>query len=162
LSQNDPEVQAKETQPPQLHNDGTLLHSMETAGRELEDEEEREAIKDCGIGTPSTRATIIERLLEVNYITRKAKTLIPTQKGIELIELMREHPIATPQMTGQWEKRLNDIWLNAADPDAFIHDVEQFCRNMIEGIKKDPSRFRIQHSTATAGSTPAKFNAKQK
>jgi len=98
----------EQTKPPKEHNDASLLRDMEHAGRQIEDETLREAMKDCALGTPATRAAIIERLLEVGYVRRSGKNLIATQKGVQLIEAVPPE-IASPETTGRWERALSEI-----------------------------------------------------
>ena len=96
----------KETQPPRRFSDASLLGAMETAGKEIDDAELREAMKDSGIGTPATRASIIERLVDVGYIERDGRALVATEKGIQVIRLLGEHQLTSPELTGSWERRL--------------------------------------------------------
>lgn len=98
----------EQTKPPKEHNDASLLRDMEHAGRQIEDDALREAMKDCALGTPATRAAIIERLLEVGYVRRSGKNLIATQKGVQLIEAVPPE-IASPETTGRWERALSEI-----------------------------------------------------
>ena len=98
----------EQTKPPKEHNDASLLREMEHAGRQIEDEALREAMKDCALGTPATRAAIIERLLEVGYVKRTGKNLVATQKGVQLIDAVPPE-IASPETTGRWERALSEI-----------------------------------------------------
>ena len=98
--------QAKETKPPRRYSDASLLGAMETAGKLVDDEELREAMKDSGIGTPATRAAIIERLIEVGYVERDGRALVVTEKGLNVIRLLGEHALTSPDLTGDWEQRL--------------------------------------------------------
>ena len=100
---------AKETKPPRRYSDGSLLDAMETAGKLVDDEELREAMKESGIGTPATRAAIIERLLQVGYIERDGRALVVTEKGMNVIRLLGEHALTSPSLTGEWEHRLANI-----------------------------------------------------
>src|SRR5918911_568520 len=95
----------KETQPPRRYTEASLLAAMETAGKDIEDVELREAMKDSGIGTPATRAAIIERLIDVGYIEREGRALLATDKGIQVIRLLDSHPLTSPELTGDWERR---------------------------------------------------------
>ena len=99
----------KETQPPRRFTDASLLGAMETAGKDIDDAELREAMKDSGIGTPATRASIIERLINVGYIEREGRALVCTDKGIQVIKLLGEHQLTSPELTGEWEHRLGLI-----------------------------------------------------
>ena len=96
------------TKPPKEHNDASILREMEHAGRQIEDETLREQMKDCALGTPATRAAIIERLIEVGYVKRSGKNLVATQKGVQLIEAVPPE-IASPETTGRWERELSEI-----------------------------------------------------
>ena len=106
----------KETKPPRRYSEGALLGAMETAGKLVDDEELREAMKDSGIGTPATRAAIIERLLQVGYIERDGRALVVTEKGLNVIRLLGEHALTSPDMTGEWEHRLAKIETGAGLP----------------------------------------------
>ncbi|MBQ8093769.1 MAG: DNA topoisomerase III [Clostridia bacterium] len=101
-------VKEEATKPPKEHNDASLLAEMEHAGRRIEDENLREQMKDCGLGTPATRAAIIERLIEVGYVKREKKNLVATEKGCKLIDAVPVE-MASPEITGQWEKILSEI-----------------------------------------------------
>ena len=98
----------EQTKPPREHNDASLLSEMEHAGRQIEAEELREQMKDCALGTPATRAAIIERLIEVGYVKRSGKNLVATPKGVQLIEAVPPE-IASPETTGRWERELAEI-----------------------------------------------------
>ena len=99
----------KVTKPPRRYSDASLLGAMETAGKLVDDDELREAMKDSGIGTPATRAAIIERLIDVGYIERDGRSLVCTEKGLNVIRLLGEHPLTSPSLTGDWEHRLARI-----------------------------------------------------
>ena len=103
------EALEKETKPPRRYSDASLLGAMETAGKLVDDEEMREAMKESGIGTPATRAAIIERLIDVGYVERDARALVATEKGINVVRLLGEHPLTSPALTGDWEHRLAAI-----------------------------------------------------
>src|SRR6202040_374769 len=96
----------KETKPPRRYSDASLLGAMETAGKLVDDDELREAMKDSGIGTPVTRAAIIERLIAVGYSVRDGRSLVATEKGVNVIRLLNEHALTSPGLTGDWENRL--------------------------------------------------------
>ena len=105
----DVESLRKETQPPRRFTEASLLGAMETAGKDIDDAELREAMKDSGIGTPATRAAIIERLIDVGYIEREGRALHATEKGVQVIRLLGAHPLTSPALTGDWERRLGKI-----------------------------------------------------
>jgi DNA topoisomerase III len=128
------EVEAKETKPPPRYTEATLLSAMETAGKLIDDEELREAMKESGLGTPATRAETIETLIRREYIERAGKDLTPTPKGLQVITMLEEHPLTSPEMTGNWEKRLTDIEHGTDDRTKFIKDIEDFTRATVEKI----------------------------
>jgi DNA topoisomerase-3 len=128
------EVEAKETKPPPRYTEATLLSAMETAGKFVDDEELREAMKERGLGTPATRAETIETLIRREYIERVAKDLQPTPKGLQVITMLEEHPLTSPELTGDWEKRLTDIEHGDDDRKKFIDDIADFTRSTVEKI----------------------------
>jgi len=128
------EVEAKETKPPPRYTEATLLSAMETAGKLIDDEELREAMKESGLGTPATRAETIETLIRREYIERAGKDLTPTPKGLQVITMLEEHPLTSPELTGNWEKRLTDIEHGSDDRGTFIGDIAEFTRATVEKI----------------------------
>ncbi len=116
----------KETKPPRRYTDASLLAAMETAGKLVDDDELREAMKDSGIGTPATRAAIIERLIDVGYLEREGRALIATEKGRNVIRLLGQHPLTSPGMTGEWEHRLAKIEHGGDSREAFMGDIVKF------------------------------------
>src|SRR5919204_136390 len=116
----------KETQPPRRYTEASLLAAMETAGEDIEDAELREAMKNSGIGTPATRAAIIERLIQVGYVERDGRALKATDKGIQVISLLGEHELTSPELTGKWEKRLAGIEHGKDTRPAFMSDIQRF------------------------------------
>lgn len=119
------------TRPKPLHTESSLLAAMETAGREgVEDEEVRQALKDCGIGTPATRAAIIETLLRREYMVRMKKSLVPTEKGLALYSIVKGMDIANVEMTGQWEAELAKIEKGKTPHEAFMRDIESYTRKI--------------------------------
>lgn len=126
LSIRDCEIQEKQTKPRPLHTESSLLAAMESAGKEVENEEEREAMKDCGIGTPATRASIIETLFSREYIVREKKNLVPTNKGLVVYLAVKDKKIADVAMTGQWEQALNKIALGDMDASTFHKAIEVY------------------------------------
>jgi DNA topoisomerase-3 len=126
----------KETQPPRRFTDASLLGAMETAGKDIGDAELREAMKDSGIGTPATRATIIERLIDVGYIERDGRALHATDKGVQVIDLLGEHPLTSPELTGSWEHRLGLIEQGTDERSAFMADIEKFTRETVGELDK--------------------------
>ncbi len=126
--------EAKETRPPPRYTEATLLSAMETAGKLIGDEELREAMKDSGLGTPATRAEVIETLIRREYIERVAKDLLPTPKGLQVVSMLEDHPLLSPELTGDWEKRLRDIEHGTGDRDKFMKGIEDFTRKTVEQI----------------------------
>ncbi len=127
-------LEAKETKPPRRYSDGSLLRAMETAGKLVDDEELREAMKDSGIGTPATRAAIIERLLQVGYIERDARALVVTEKGLNVIQLLAASPLTSPSLTGEWEHRLTNIESGADSREAFMGDIAKFAQDTVADL----------------------------
>jgi DNA topoisomerase-3 len=121
----------KETKPPRRYTEGALLAAMETAGKLVDEEELREAMKDSGIGTPATRAAIIERLLQVGYIERDARALVVTEKGLNVIRLLGEHPLTSPSLTGDWEHRLANIETGQDSRKRFMGDIVKFTEETV-------------------------------
>jgi len=120
------EVLAKETKPPRRYSDASLLGAMETAGKLVDDDELREVMKESGIGTPATRAAIIERLIDVGYVERDGRSLVPTEKGMNVIRLLGDHPLTSPSLTGDWEQRLAAIEAGEQQRKAFMADIAKF------------------------------------
>jgi DNA topoisomerase-3 len=130
------EFMRKETQPPRRFSDASLLGAMETAGKEIDDAELREAMKDSGIGTPATRASIIERLVDVGYIERDGRALVATEKGIQVIRLLGEHKLTSPELTGSWERRLRLIEQSEDTRPAFMNDIKKFTTETVQELDK--------------------------
>src|SRR4051812_16089964 len=116
----------KETKPPRRYTDASLLGAMETAGKLVDDDELREAMKDSGIGTPATRAAIIERLFDVGYVERDARALVATEKGLGVIRLLDDHALTSPALTGDWERRLSLIERGEERRERFMSDIAKF------------------------------------
>jgi len=119
----------KQTKPKALYNEASLLKALETAGKEIEDEELRYAMKDSGLGTPATRAAIIETLITREYVIREKKNLVPTGKGLGVYEVVKEKKIAQAELTGQWEKRLEEI-RSGASVDEFKEEIKAYTRSI--------------------------------
>ena len=130
------EILKKKTQPPKPYTEATLLSAMENAGKLLEDEDLKEQMKDSGLGTPATRASIIERLLKVGYLYRKGKTLLPSPKGESLIQLVPEQ-LKSPMTTGKWEKGLSSISKGSLEPQRFMDSIKRFVLYLIEESAKE-------------------------
>lgn len=128
-------VLKKKTTPPKAYTESSLLSAMENAGRFVEDETLKEQMKDSGLGTPATRAAIIERLLSVGYITRKGKNLIPTEKGMQLIQVVPEE-LRSPQTTGKWEKGLSSIAKGNMEEERFMASIKRYVSFLVEDAIK--------------------------
>ena len=127
----------KETKPPRRYSDASLLGAMETAGKLVDDDELREAMKDSGIGTPATRAAIIERLITVGYIERDGRSLVATEKGLNVIRLLGEHALTSPGLTGSWEQRLGKIERGEDSRKQFMSDIAGFAERDRQGARRD-------------------------
>lgn len=135
LSMNSCSISSGMTRPKPLHTECSLLAAMETAGKEdIEDEEVRQALKDCGIGTPATRAAIIETLLKREYMIRVKKSLVPTEKGLALYSIVKNMDIADVEMTGRWEAELAGIEHGKTPHEAFLRDIEAYTRKITTGL----------------------------
>jgi DNA topoisomerase III len=133
----------KETKPPRRYSDASLLAAMETAGKLVDDDELREAMKDSGIGTPATRAAIIERLIDVGYIERDGRSLVCTEKGLNVIRLLGEHPLTSPSLTGDWEHRLGRIEDGAEERSRFMRDIATFAGETVAELDTKLKEVRI-------------------
>ncbi|MBF0502632.1 MAG: DNA topoisomerase 3 [Candidatus Riflebacteria bacterium] len=129
------ELLTKQTKPPAPYTEASLLQAMETAGRLVDDEEKRLAMKDSGLGTPATRAEIMEKLIRVGYLVREKKKLMPTPKGIQLIRIV-DGRLASPELTGDWERRLARIARGEEKAPEFMRDITEFVKNVVEAIKR--------------------------
>ena len=138
-----PELMEKWTQPPKPYTEGTLLKAMETAGKLVDDEELREAMKENGIGRPATRAEIIKTLYKRNYVTMVRKNLVATPTGIELISLIREELLKSAELTGIWEKRLREIEARRYDAKQFMSELKQMVADIVHQVLSDNTPRRI-------------------
>ena len=119
----------KQTKPKPLYNEASLLKALETSGKEIEDEELRYAMKDSGLGTPATRASIIETLITREYILREKRNLVPTHKGLAVYDVVKDQKIAQAELTGSWEKRLEEIRSGASVKD-FKAEISEYTRSI--------------------------------
>ena len=138
-----PTLTEKMTTPPPYYNEASLLRAMETAGKFVEDETLRAAMKENGIGRPSSRASIIETLFKRHYIRREKKRLVATPTGIELIDLIREDLLKSCELTGIWEKKLRDIEHQKYDAQQFINELKQQVTDIVRDVMSDPTNRRI-------------------
>ncbi len=127
-------VLEKQTKPPVLYTEAGLFSAMETAGKEIENEEERKALKNIGIGTPATRAAIIETLFTRNYIQRDKRSLIPTEKGLQVYGLVKDRKIADVAMTAEWELALQKIENNEANAGTFQKEMETYAKSITDEL----------------------------
>ena len=140
---HEPSLTEKQTTPPKPYTEATLLRAMETAGKMVEDEELRDAMKANGIGRPSTRAAIIETLYKRNYISKVRKSLEPTPTGIALIGVIQEELLKSAELTGQWEKKLRDIEAHKYDSHQFVEELKQMVTQIVQQVMADGTR-RLQ------------------
>jgi DNA topoisomerase-3 len=133
----------KETKPPRRYSDASLLGAMETAGKLVDDDELREAMKDSGIGTPATRAAMIERLITVGYVEREGRALVATEKGLNVIRLLGEHALTSPGMTGSWEQRLGKIERGEDSRKQFMADIAGFAGETVKELDENLKDVRI-------------------
>jgi DNA topoisomerase III len=133
----------KETKPPRRYSDASLLGAMETAGKLVDDDELREAMKDSGIGTPATRAAIIERLITVGYLERDGRALVATEKGLNVIRLLNEHALTSPGLTGSWEQRLGKIERGEDSRKQFMSDIAGFAQETVKELDETLKDVRI-------------------
>ena len=133
----------KETKPPRRYSDASLLGAMETAGKLVDDDELRETMKDSGIGTPATRAAIIERLITVGYLERDGRALVATEKGLNVIRLLDEHALTSPGLTGSWEQRLGKIERGEDSRKQFMSDIAGFAGETVKTLDETLKDVRI-------------------
>lgn len=161
-----PTLTQKETTPPKPYTEATLLRAMETAGRNVEDEELRDALKENGIGRPSTRAAIIQTLYRRGYIRQQRKSLEATPTGVELISLIKEELLKSAELTGIWENKLRQIERHEYDAPRFIAELKQMVSEIVQQVLSDNTNRRIaatitdappagKSSTSSASSSPA-------
>lgn len=141
---HEPVLSEKWTTPPKPYTEATLLRAMETAGRFVDDEELRDAMKENGIGRPSTRAAIIETLFKRRYIRRDHKSLKATQAGVELIGLINEELLKSAELTGIWEKKLRQIESHEYEPATFVAELKQMVTDVVYGVLSDNSNRHVQ------------------
>ena len=138
-----PSLSEKWTQPPKPYTEATLLRAMETAGKFVDNDELRDAMKENGIGRPSTRAAIIETLFKRHYIRKERKTLVATPTGIELIDLIHEDVLKSPELTGIWEKKLRDIEHRQYDASMFISELKEQITSIVNQVLADNTNRRV-------------------
>ena len=152
---HEPSFLEKETKPPRNYTEASLLRSMETAGKQVDDDEMRELMKENGIGRPSTRASIIETLFRRKYIERKKKLVLPTQTGIDLINIINNELLKSAELTGRWEKRLKEIERGEFNAGNFINNMKKMVDELVYEVRSNTSAKRISavNSNATKNSS---------
>ncbi|HSD05965.1 DNA topoisomerase 3 [Flavobacterium sp.] len=143
---HEPSFLQKETKPPNQFTEATLLRAMETAGKQVDDEDLRELMKENGIGRPSTRANIIETLFKRQYIVRNKKQVLPTPTGIQLIDTIQNELIKSAELTGTWEKQLKDIEKGEYSAGAFIKNMKQMVEALVYEVRSETKRANISHA----------------
>lgn len=138
-----PSLLEKTTTPPKYYTEATLLRAMETAGKLVDDEALREAMKENGIGRPSTRAAIIETLYKRHYVRKERKNLVATPTGIELIDLIHENLLKSAELTGQWEKKLREIEKRSYDPRKFLDELNTMVVEIVNAVRSDYSNRHV-------------------
>ena len=145
--EHQPSLTEKWTTPPKYYTEATLLRAMETAGKFVEDETLRMALKENGIGRPSSRASIIETLFKRHYIRRERKNLVATPTGIELIGVIREELLKSCELTGIWEKKLRDIEHQKYDAAQFVNELKEQIKQIVDDVMRDGSNRRVAVTT---------------
>ena len=151
---HEPALTEKQTQPPKPYTEATLLRAMETAGKSVDDEVLRDALKENGIGRPSTRAAIIEILFKRRYIRKERKSLTATPTGVELIQTIRNELLKSVELTGQWENKLRRIERNEYEPATFLDELKTMVNSIVIDVLSD--------NTGTVASTPAEEEKKKR
>lgn len=157
-----PDLNEKWTQPPKPYTEATLLRAMETAGKLVDNEELRDALKENGIGRPSTRAAIIETLFKRRYIRKERKNLIATPTGVELIQLIHEELLKSAELTGLWEKKLREIERRNYDVRTFLDELKQMVSEIVYQVLSDNTNRRITIETPVDASKEIEAKAAQK
>ncbi|SDS01605.1 DNA topoisomerase-3 [Polaribacter sp. KT25b] len=162
---HEPSFLQKETKPPRNFTEASLLRAMETAGKQVDDDEMRELMKENGIGRPSTRASIIETLFRRKYIERKKKLVLPTQTGIDLINIIDNELLKSAELTGRWEKRLKEIERGEFNAGTFINNMKKMVDELVYEVRSNTSRKRISSNTTVSSNAvenSSKSNPKAK
>lgn len=159
---HEPSLYEKWTQPPRPYTEATLLRAMETAGKLVDNDELRDAMKENGIGRPSTRAAIIETLFKRRYIRKEKKNLIATPTGVELIQLIHEELLKSAELTGIWEKKLREIERRNYNAATFISELKQMVTDIVNSVLGDNTNRRIAVTSVEDEKKPAKKSAEPK
>ncbi|MGJ8760510.1 MAG: DNA topoisomerase 3 [Polaribacter sp.] len=158
---HEPSFLEKETKPPRNFTEASLLRAMETAGKQVDDENLRELMKENGIGRPSTRASIIETLFRRKYIERKKKLVLPTQTGIDLINIIDNELLKSAELTGRWEKRLKEIERGEFNAGTFINNMKKMVDQLVYEVRSNTTKKRIT-STPPVSSNAVESSSKSK
>ena len=145
-----PKLTQKMTTPPKPYTEATLLRAMETAGKTVDNEELREAMKENGIGRPSTRAAIIQTLFRRRYIRQERKSLFATATGCELIDIIHEELLKSAELTGLWEKKLRDIERRTYDAATFVREIKEMVTHIVEQVKADTTWRQVAYTPEAA------------
>ncbi|MEN8965515.1 MAG: DNA topoisomerase 3 [Polaribacter sp.] len=146
---HEPSFLEKETKPPRNFTEASLLRAMETAGKQVDDDEMRELMKENGIGRPSTRASIIETLFRRKYIERKKKLVLPTQTGIDLINIIDNELLKSAELTGRWEKRLKEIERGDFNAGTFINNMKKMVDELVYEVRSNTTKKRISSNSVS-------------
>lgn len=159
---HEPSFLEKETKPPRNYTEASLLRAMETAGKQVDDDEMRELMKENGIGRPSTRASIIETLFRRKYIERQKKLVIPTQTGIDLIDLIDNELLKSAELTGRWEKRLKEIERGDFNAGVFINNMKKMVDELVYEVRSSTKTKRLSSENEAPKTKPKKASSKKK
>ncbi|CAM1333321.1 DNA topoisomerase 3 [Tenacibaculum aestuariivivum] len=159
---HEPSFLEKETKPPRNYTEASLLRAMETAGKQVDDDEMRELMKENGIGRPSTRASIIETLFRRKYIERQKKLVIPTKTGIDLIDLIDNELLKSAELTGLWEKRLKEIERGEFNAGTFINNMKKMVDELVYEVRSNTKTKRLSSETEKPKVTVKKTTTKKK
>ncbi|WP_299064058.1 type IA DNA topoisomerase [uncultured Polaribacter sp.] len=159
---HEPSFLEKETKPPRNYTEASLLRAMETAGKQVDDDDLRELMKENGIGRPSTRASIIETLFRRKYIERKKKLVLPTQTGIDLINIIDNELLKSAELTGRWEKRLKEIERGEFNAGTFINNMKKMVDELVYEVRSNKSKKRISSANIVANDKKNKQSAATK
>jgi len=159
---HEPSFLEKETKPPRNYTEASLLRAMETAGKQVDDDEMRELMKENGIGRPSTRASIIETLFRRKYIERKKKLVLPTQTGIDLINIIDNELLKSAELTGRWEKRLKEIERGEFNAGTFINNMKKMVDELVYEVRSNKVKKRISSENKKSTQPENKTKAKSK
>ncbi|MDO6598063.1 DNA topoisomerase 3 [Oceanihabitans sp. 2_MG-2023] len=155
-----PSFLEKQTKPPNQFTEASLLRAMETAGKQVDDDELRELMKDNGIGRPSTRANIIETLFKRKYIKRNKKQILPTTTGIQLIDTIQNELLKSAELTGSWEKQLKDIEKGEFSASVFIKNMKRMVDQLVYEVRSETKRANISYATTVKKTSTKKATKK--